>query len=113
MFLRFTKGAFDENNVRKLRKCVLLGDALVMEYGNEIVGCAKLHNETDKCMDYDVVVAGGCELGADTIARYIKNMIGKSNKFSINPSTKKRKYFVDVVDCVTLPLKANIVFTSK
>ena len=69
MFLRFTKGQFDSNNVRKFRKCVFLGGSLVMEYGDKIVGAARLHEETDKCFDYDVVVAKDCEIGAKVIAR--------------------------------------------
>jgi hypothetical protein len=110
MFLRFTKGGFNADNADKYRKCVFLGDALVMEYGNKIVGVAKLHEETDKCFDYDVVVAKGCELGANVIAAYIKNMIGKSNKFSTKPSAKRRKYFVEEVEGNCLPITAKIVF---
>lgn len=110
MFLRFTKGKFDAQNVRQLRKCVFLGDSLVMEYGNKIVGIAKLNNETDKYLDYDIVVAKQCEIGARKIAQYIKNMIGKSNKFSVNPSYKKRKYYVKEIDCDVLPIKAQITF---
>ena len=112
MFLRFSKGQFDSNKVRKFRKCVFLGDALVMEYGDNIVGVAKLHEETEKCFDYDVIVAKHCEIGAEKIARFIKDMIGKSNKFTAHPSTKKRKYYVEYVDCEVLPLKANITFTK-
>lgn len=112
MFLRFTKGQFDKNKVRKYRKCVMLGNAVVMEYGDKIVGAAILHNETEKCLDYDVVVAGDCELGANTIARYIKDMIGKSNKFSATPTNKRRKYFVDEVAGDCLPIAAKIVFNK-
>jgi hypothetical protein len=110
MFLRFTKGSYDSSNVRKYRKCVFLGDSLVMEYGDKIVGAAKLHEENDKCQDYDIVVASRCELGSECIARYIKDMIGKSNKFKLTPSTKRRKYYVDKVDCEELPIKASIKF---
>lgn len=112
MFLRFSKGQFVSNNVRKYKKCVFLGDSVIMEYGDEIVGAAKLHEETDKCFDYDVVVAAQCELGAAYIARTIKDMIGKSNKFATNPSTKRRKYYITEVDGVVLPIKAKIVFTK-
>ena len=66
--------------------------------------------ETDKCMDYDIVVAKQCELSADKIARFIKDMIGKSEKFNENPSTKRRKYFVEEIDCDKLPIEAKIVF---
>lgn len=111
MFLRFSKGQFDSNKVRKFRKCVFLGDAVVMEYGDRIVGVAKLHEETDKYFDYDIIVANKCELGGETVARYIKDMIGKSNKFSEQPSTKRRKYYVEFVESEVLPLKANISFT--
>lgn len=110
MFLRFTKGQFDRESERKYRKCVFLGDAVVMEYGNQIVGVAKLHEETDKCLDYDIIVAGRCELGAERIARYIKDMIGKSNKFSDCPSAKRRKYYLDEIDCDVLPVRPRIVF---
>lgn len=113
MFLRFTKGQFDENNVRTYKKCVFLGDAVVMEYGDKIVCAAKLHKETDKCLDYDVVVAAQCELGAAKIARNIKDMIGKSNKFTLNPTTKRRKYYVTEVDADKLPISARIVFTNN
>lgn len=112
MFLRFSKGQFDSNNVRKFRKCVFLGDALVMEYGDKIVGAAKLHEETDKCFDYDVIVAKDCQLGAKVIARFIKDMIGKSNKFSEDPSTKRRKYYVEEVAGDCLPICAKIVFSK-
>lgn len=111
MFLRFTKGKFDENNTRKYRKCIFLGNSLVLEYGDKIIGAAKLHEESEKCFDYDVVVANGCDIDAKVIARYIKDMIGKSNKFSRNPSNKKRKYYVEEVEGDCLPIKANIVFS--
>lgn len=112
MFLRFTKGSYDKNNIRKYRKCVFLNNVLVMEYGDKIVGVAKLHEETDKCYDYDIVVANKCEIGGTKIAAYIKNMIGKSNKFSPTPTTKKRKYYVEYVECEVLPIKAEIRFTK-
>jgi len=112
MFLRFSKGQFDSDRKRLFRKCVFLGDAVVMEYGDKIVGVAKLHEETEKCFDYDVIVAKQCELGAERIARFIKDMIGKSNKFTANPSNKRRKYFVEEVECDTLPINARIVFSK-
>ena len=111
MFLRFTKGDFSPNKVRHYRKCVFLGHSLVMEYGDKIVGIARLHEETDNCFDYDVIVAKNCELGGEKIARYIKDMIGKSNKFSETPSTKRRKYYVEEVDCDVLPIAAKIEFS--
>lgn len=111
MFLRFSKGQFNSNNVRKFRKCIFLGNSLVMEYGDKIVGAAKLHEESEKCFDYDVVVAKDCEIGAQTIARFIKDMIGKSNKFSTNPSQKRRKYYVEEVAGDSLPISAKIVFS--
>lgn len=113
MFLRFSKGQYDSNRVRLFKKCVFLGDALIMEYGDKIVGVAKLHEETDKIFDYDVIVAKKCELGGEKIARFIKDMIGKSNKFNVNPSTKKREYYVEYLDCDELPIKANITFSLK
>lgn len=112
MFLRFSKGTFSTNKALQFKKCVFLGGSVVMEYGDKIVGAAKLHEETDKCFDYDVVVAGKCELGADSIARFIKDMIGKSNKFTANPSTKRRKYYVQVVDSDVLPITAKIIFSK-
>lgn len=112
MFLRFTKGQFDSNNVRKFRKCVFLGGSLVMEYGDKIVGAARLHEETDKCFDYNVVIAKDCEIGAKVIARFIKDMIGKSNKFTANPSQKRRKYYVQEVEGEFLPINAKIVFSK-
>lgn len=115
MFIRFSKGAFDESPAcrdrkRLYRKGVLIGDSLVMEYGDQIVGVAKLHEETDKSLFYVIVVAGGHALSAETIARSIKDMIGRANKFSETPSQKRRKYYVDVMDCETLPLTASITF---
>lgn len=112
MFLRFSKGGFNENKVRELRKCVFLGDSVVMEYGDKIVGVARLHNEGENYLDYDVVVADKCSLGGDKIARFIKNMISKSNKFSTTPTTKRRKYYVQKIECEVLPIKAKIVFTK-
>lgn len=108
MFLRFTKGDYKES--LKYRKAVLLGDSLVVEYGDDIIGIAKLNEETEKCLDYDVVVASRCEFGPTVTARYIKDMIGKSNKFSSSPSTKRRRYYVEEVDCKSLPIKAEITF---
>ena len=123
MFLRFSKGPKSANNVaasthhsepvQYFLKAVFLGDSVIMEYGDNIVGIAKLHEETAKCMDYDVVVAGKCVLGAERIARSIKDMIGKSNKFSFTPSEKRRKYYVEVVDTDVLPIKAQIKFSRK
>lgn len=115
MFLRFSKGRYQHSlkeYINTLKKCVFLGDSVVMEYGNKIVGIAKLHEETDKCMDYDIVVAKQCELGSDRISRFIKDLIGKSEKFNDNPSTKKRKYFVEEIDCTELPIEAKIVFNK-
>lgn len=111
MFLRFTKGQFD--GIRKYKKCVFLGDSVIVEYGDKIVGAAKLHEETDKCFDYNIVVAAQCELSADSIARTIKDLIGKSNKFTANPTTKRRKYCVSKVDGAELPISAKIVFTKE
>ena len=116
MFLRFSKGSYKpslQEYINTLRKCVFLGDSVVMEYGNKIVGIAKLHEETPKYFDYDIVVAKQCELGADKIARFIKDMIGKSEKFNENPSTKRRKYYVEEINCTELPVEAKIVFTKK
>ena len=112
MFLRFSKGEFNENRIMEFKKCVFLGDSVVMEYGNNIVGVARLH-KSDKCLDYDVIVANKCPLGGDKIARFIKDMIGKSNKFSSNPTSKKRKYYVEKVECEVLPIKAKIVFMKS
>ena len=111
MFLRFSKGGYSPDKKQHFRKCVMLGNVVVMEYGDNIVGAARLHEESDKCFDYDVVVAKRCELGADKIARFIKDMIGKSNKFAANPSAKRRKYYVDEVDCESLPVTAKITFS--
>lgn len=112
MFIRFSKGAFDDENKKTYRKGVFIGDSLVMEYGESIVGIAKLHEETQKCLDYDIVVAKNNPLGGKVIARSIKDMIGKANKFSEKPSSKRRKYFVEEVECVSLPVMAKISFIS-
>lgn len=120
MFLRFSKGPRTQHNVSisskfdvYYLKAVFLGDSLIMEYGDEIVGIAKLYNENNRYMDYDVIVAGKCVLSADAIARRIKDMIVKCNKFSFTPNTKRRLYHVEVVDSATLPIKAEIKFTKK
>ena len=110
MFLRFSKGEFNSQKVREYRKCVFLNGSVVMEFGDNIVGVAKLHEETDKYVDYDVIVADQCILGGDKIARCLKDMIGKSNKFSSTPTTKRRKYYVEKLDCAVLPIKAKISF---
>ena len=81
-----------------------------MEYGNVIVGIARLHEEGDNFLDYDVVVAKNCELGTASIARCIKDMIGKSNKFSENPTNKRKRYYVEERECSELPIEASIVF---
>lgn len=112
MFLRFSKGQF-RNGVREYRKCVFLGDSVIMEYDDKIVGVAKLHEENEKCFDYDVIVAKcNQSLSAESIARCIKDMIGRANKFSANPSNKRRKYFVQEVEYDHIPVKAGIVFTK-
>lgn len=110
MFLRFSKGYYESSKIylRTMRKCVFLGNTLVMEYGNSIVGVAKLHKVTTSYFDYDIVVASKCPLGAERIARFIKDTIRKSNKFTDNPSSKRRKYYVEEVDCEVLPIKAQI-----
>lgn len=113
MFLRFSKGQFDQSKVMQYKKCVFLGSSLIMEYGDKIVGIAKLHEETDKCLDYDVIVAAKCPLGAAAIARNIKDMIGKSNKFTATPTDKRRKYYVEEIDCDVLPINAKIVFSRQ
>ena len=113
MFLRFTKGQYDSKKVRMYRKCVFLGNSVVMEYGDKIIGVAKLHEETEKILDFDVIVAGKSPISAEKIARYIKDMIGRSNKFTANPSTKRRKYYVEEIDCEELPLKAEITFSAN
>lgn len=110
MFVRFTKGDYKKGNIRLYRKAVLLGNNLVVEYGDNIIGIARLYKETEKCLDYDIVVAKRCEFGGEKMARYIKDMISKSNKFSTNPSTKRRKYQVEEVDCKSLPVSAHILF---
>lgn len=121
MFLRFSKGPKSWNNIKHniyynepkkyFLKAVFLGDSLVMEYGDDIIGIAKLHEETDKYLDFDVVVASNNpNVEPEKIARSIKDMIGKSNKFLLNPSNKKRKYYVEEVDCEVLPIKAEIKF---
>ncbi len=110
MFLRFSKGAFFKTNKNKVRKAVFLNNSLVMEYGNDIVGIAKLYKETDTYQDYTIIVARNCELGEQSIVRFIKDMIGKSNKFSSNPSNKRRKYYVEGLDCKVLPIIAEIKF---
>lgn len=112
MFLRFSKGAFSKENKSKVRKAVYLADSVVMEYGSNIVGIAKLHEETDRCLDFDIIVAKNCELGSASIARYIKDMIGKSNKFSETPTDKRRKYYVEEVVGEVLPIKAQITFSK-
>ena len=113
MFLRFSKGKFNKNDSIQYRKCVFLGDAVIMEYGNKIVGIAKLHEESDKLLDYDVIVATQCELGAQSISRFIKDMIGKSNKFETTPTTKRRKYYVQEIECDELPIIPQIIFKRK
>ena len=124
MFLRFSKGPKSWNNVNRsthydnpkqyFLKAVFLGDSLVMEYGDDIIGIAKLHEETNKYLDFDVVVASdNPNIKPDKIARSIKDMIGKSNKFSLNPINKRRKYYVEEVNCEVLPIKAEIKFSKN
>lgn len=112
MFLRFSKGAYCNTNKNQNRKVVFINNSAVMEYGNDIVGAAKLIEETDKCLSYVVVVAKNCELGSVAISRFIKDTIGKSNKFSDTPSTKRRKYYVNEYDVTKLPIEANLQFSK-
>ena len=108
MFLRFSKGEFCEAYKRTCLKAIFMGNTLVMEHEDAIIGIARLYQETEKCLDYDVVVAGKHPIGADTITRKIKDMIGKANKFCSNPSTKRRKYQVEIRPCEALPVTASI-----
>lgn len=113
MFVRFSGGGYSSGYnylQHTVIKCVLLGDSLVMEYGSNIVGVAKLTEETSKRLGYTIVVASKCPLGGESITRYIKNMIVKANKFSDRPSTKRRSYYVDMMECEILPVTASITF---
>ena len=94
MFLKFSKGEFCEAYKRTYLKAVFIGNTLVMECGEAII---------------DVVVAGRHAMSADVIARKIKDMICKANKFCSNPSTKRRKYQVEVRPCEALPVTASII----
>lgn len=106
MFLRFSKGMFKGQKI--YRKAVLLGDDAVMEYGNDIVGIATKIDETTKRSVYKLWVAAQSELCATKIARSIKDLIGRSNKFTNKPSTKRRKYIVQQVQCNVLPVRVGI-----
>lgn len=113
MFVRFSKGDFCEDCKRTYLKAVLIGNTLIMECGEAIIGIARLYQETEKCLDYDVVVAGKHSISAEAIARKIKDMIGKANKFSDKPSQKRRKYQVEVRPCEALPITASIIFQKN
>lgn len=110
MFLRFSKGMF--KGQRTYRKAVLLGDDVVMEYGNDIVGVATKIDETPKCSVYKLWVATQNELCPIKITRSIKDLIGRSNKFTDEPSTKRRKYIVERVHCDVLPVRAGIAVNN-
>ena len=110
MFLRFSKSKF--KGQMTYRKAVLLGDDVVMEYGNDIVGIATKIDETTKCSIYKLWVAAQNELSATKIARNIKDLIGRSNKFTNKPSTKRRKYIVQQVQCNVLHVRAGIAIND-
>lgn len=110
MFLRFSKGMF--NGQRTYKKAVFLGDDVVMEYGNDIVGIATKIDETAKCIVYKLWVATDNEPSPIKIARNIKDLIGKSNKFADEPSSKRRKYIVEQVSCAVLPVRAGIAVNN-
>lgn len=114
MFASIHKGRLDTGDGHKTyyRKCLLIGDSVVMDYNNTIVGIAKLYEESEDTLDYDIVVARDCELGADAIARVIKTTIRKANNYSPNPTDKRRKYYVEKVDGEKLNVKAQIMFTN-
>lgn len=109
MFLRFSKGRLPAN---QYLKAVLLEDKVVMEFGNQIIGIAKLHNENEKYYDWDIVVATKCPLGGKKVERKMKDIIGRSYKYSINPSNKRRKYYVEYFEMAYLPIKVSLNFTS-
>lgn len=113
MFVRFSKGNFCEARKRAYLKAVFIGTTLVMECGEAIIGIARLYQETEKCLDYDVVVAGRHHISAEAIARKIKDMIGKANKFCDNPSPKRRKYQVEIRPCEALPVTASIIIQKN
>lgn len=110
MFLRFSKGMF--NGQRTYKKAVLLGDDIVMEYGNDIVGVGTKVDETPKCIMYQLWIATQNELGATKIARNLKDLIGRSNKFTDEPSSKRRKYIVEQVRCDALPVRVGIAVNN-
>lgn len=113
MFLRFTKGAFIKGaDKKKYRKAVLLNDTVVMEYGNDLVGLAVKEDERPNCDIYHVYVAAKNELAPERIARAIKDMIGKANKFTDQPSTKKRRYIVKHCDVQRLPYRTGIILNN-
>ena len=116
MFLRFSKGAFIKGaDKKKYRKAVLINDTVIMEYGNDLVGLAVKFDEKPKSVTYHICVATQNELDPARIARAIKDMIGKSNKFTDKPSTKRRIYDVEEYHGKSLPYRAGIIlnYASK
>ena len=83
-----------------------------MKYGDKIVGVARLTQETEKSCFYRLMVASqNTQLEAAKIARYIKDMIGKSNKFTASSSMKRRRYQTEVVEGESLPIRVGIDFS--
>ena len=110
MFLRFSKGKQD--GTRVYRKAVFLGDEVVFEYGNDIVGIAVKTNEDERNISYLILVAAENTLGATKIARYIKDIICRSNKFSNNPTNKRRRYEVKNICSASLPVRVGIAINE-
>ena len=110
MFLRFSKRKQD--GTRVYRKAVFLGDEVVFEYGNDIVGIAVKTNEDEKSISYLILEATENPLGATKIARNIKDLIGRSNKFSDKPTNKRRKYEVKNICSASLPVRVGIAINE-
>lgn len=114
MFLRFSKGAYIKGtDKRKYTKSAFIGDDVLMEHDNDVVGYATKTDETDKTIVYTLWVAIQNELPHHKITRSIKDLIGKSNKFSSNPSTKRRRYMVVPVDKAAIPVRVGITINEK
>lgn len=110
MFLRFSKGKL--GGTRVYRKAVFLGNEVVFEYGNDIVGIAVKTDENDRSISYLIFVAAENTLDATKIARYVKDLIGRSNKFSNKPTNKRRRYEVKNICSASLPVRVGIAINE-
>ena len=95
-----------------VRKSVVIGDSVAVEFNGKVVGLGKLNNESCGCRDYDIAVAECCVCGGNSIAEHIKCLIRQRDRYSGNLPVKRRRFFVETVDNEVIPVRINLIFSK-